>query len=493
MVLYVETMIIPGLENFQTFFGQNGALAPLSSVTWILTAYLLVGVAFTPIAGKLGDIYGKKRVLVLILSVYFVAVTVAGFTPNIGAGFGMDRTQQLYLFIGVRAVQGEGAAMFPLAFAMIGDEFPKEKIGGAQGIVSAMFAIGASVGLFGGAWITQNFGWQFTYHTVIPVAAIVLILAILLLRESRVRIKEKVDVPGATFLSLALTFFLLGLTEGPTWGWGNWSGSTLYGVTMGTPEFLVIAAILAIAFILWEKRTPEPIVDFAKLGERNIVLVNIIGLFAGVAMFIMFVGFVAKAESPTLIGGLGLSTLDVGYLSLPASVANLVCAPFIGRSIPRLGPKFALMLGSALIAVGGLFMVLYNDTVIDFVIGTIPIMVGVIALFIAMTNVVVISSKPQETGIQTGMNQTFRNLGTSIGPVAASTILASFLATYTFWVQTPYGPILEQTRAPSLEAYQLIFAIIALVGVVTFALSILVRNFRLSPPGSSSDSYRPYK
>ena len=138
MVTYVETMIIPGLTRFQTFYDN----APLSSVTWILSAYLLVGVAFTPIAGKLGDIYGKKRVLVAILSVYFVAVTLAGFSPNIGDAIGMTRPNELYLLIGIRAVQGIGMAMFPLAFALIGEEFPQQRVADAQGIVSAMFAPG---------------------------------------------------------------------------------------------------------------------------------------------------------------------------------------------------------------------------------------------------------------------------------------------------------------------------------------------------------------
>jgi MFS family permease len=479
MVLYVETMIIPGLTKFQSFFGN----APLTSVTWILTAYLLVGVAFTPIAGKLGDIYGKKRMLVVILSIYFVAVTVAGFTPNIGDALGMTRANELYLFIGVRAIQGEGAAMFPLAFAMIGDEFPKDKIAGAQGLVSAMFAIGASVGLFVGALITQDFGWQFTYHTVIFPAGLVLVLAILLLRESPSRLQEPIDFPGAVFLSLSLTFFLLGLTEGPTWGWGNWQGYTISGLTLGTPEFFVLAAALILAFIFWERRSAEPVVDFSKLSERNIILANTIGILAGIAMFLLFVGFVARVEADSPVG-LGMTPLDLGYYSLPASFANLICAPLIGRSITRLGPKFALVLGSALIVIGGVFVTYNNDAVIDFIIGPIPIMVGVVSLFIAMTNIVVVSSKPQETGIQTGMNQTFRNLGTSIGPVVASTILASVLATYTVTVTVGGHQIPVQFQGPSTWAFQLIFILIAAMGAVALVLSMLVKNFRLTPPSS---------
>ncbi|HEV2165477.1 MAG TPA: MFS transporter, partial [Thermoplasmata archaeon] len=326
MVTYVETMIIPGLLRFQTFYHN----APYTEVTWILSAYLLVGVAFTPIAGKLGDIYGKKRVLVAILAVYFVAVTLAGFSPNLGDAVGMTRANELYLLIGIRAVQGVGMAMFPLAFALIGEEFPKPRIAYAQGIVSAMFSAGASLGLFGGAWITQTFGWQLTYHTVIPIAAIVLVLTVVYLKESRVRLRQSIDVPGSVLLGSALALFLLGLTEGPTWGWTNWSGATVGGVTLGSPEFFVASAIALAGFILWERRSRLPIVDFKKLAERNILLSNLVGLFAGVSMFLLFVGIVARAEAMPPVG-LGKTPLDFGFYSLPTTLVNMASAPFVGR------------------------------------------------------------------------------------------------------------------------------------------------------------------
>ncbi|MGI0133301.1 MAG: MFS transporter, partial [Thermoplasmata archaeon] len=143
MVTYVETMVVPALNRFQTFFD----FPPYSTVAWILSAYLLVGVVTTPIIGKLGDIYGKKRLLLVVIGVYAVAVSIAGFTPQIGAALGISRASDIYLLIGVRGVQGVGMSMFPLAFAMIGEEFPPKHVAGAQGAVSAMFAVGAALGL----------------------------------------------------------------------------------------------------------------------------------------------------------------------------------------------------------------------------------------------------------------------------------------------------------------------------------------------------------
>jgi MFS family permease len=478
MVSYVETMIIPGIGAFESFFHQ-----PLSLVSWILTAYLLVGTAFVPIAGKLGDIFGKKRVLVLLLVTYFVAVTVAGFTPNLGDALGMSRPNELYLLIGVRAVQGVGMGLFPLAFAMIGEEFPKQRIPSAQGLVSAMFSVGASIGLIGGAWVTQTYSWQTTYHTLIPIAFVVLLLSILLLRESRVRLDSPMDLGGALILAFALVSFLTGLTQGPSWGWTSVTNHTIGGFPVGVPVLLGTSFALVAGFVLWERHTSHPIVDFRKLAERNILVANVAGLFAGAAMFLMYVGVVARVEYPSFLGGFGLTVLDVGLYSLPCTIVAMIAAPFIGSSIRRYGPKPALVVGSTLFGLGGLLLVFYDTTVLELVLCIIPIVVGVIAVYIAMTNAVVASASPEESGIQQGMNQTFRNLGNSVGPIIASTILASWLTTYTFIEQG--FPV--TATGPSIHAYQAIFGLVALMGLLSLVISLTFRNFRYDESGQRID------
>ncbi|HXY12748.1 MAG TPA: MFS transporter, partial [Thermoplasmata archaeon] len=176
MVTYVETMVLPAFENFVTFFNN----APATTVVWILSAYLLIGTVATPIFGKLGDKYGKKRMLLFVMVLYAAAVSVAGFTPNIGDAFGVSRANQIYLLIAARAFQGLGMGMFPLAFAILPEVFPAVRVGQAQGIVSGMFAAGAAAGLVGGGYIAYTFGWQLTYHTVTPIAVLLLVLAYLL-------------------------------------------------------------------------------------------------------------------------------------------------------------------------------------------------------------------------------------------------------------------------------------------------------------------------
>ncbi|HEV2316497.1 MAG TPA: MFS transporter [Thermoplasmata archaeon] len=475
MVQYVETMVIPAIPTFQRFFGQ-----PIPTVTWILTAYLLVGTVATPIFSKLGDILGKKRMLVVVMAIYVVAVSVAGFTPNLADALGLSRANAIYLLIGVRGLQGIGIAMFPLAFAMIGEQFPPNRIGMAQGIVASMFAAGAAIGLFGGAWITDNYGWQTTYHSITPFAILALILTLALLPESKVRSNVRLDVPGAAALGAALGAFLVALSEGPSWGWSNFSYVSVGPVGLGVPQFLVVGVVALAAFLLWEPRAKNPIVNFSRLKERNIWISNVVGTTTAASMFIIFVTMVEVVQVPTWANGLGQSVFVSGLLSVPSALAMLVLGPFIGKAVSRFGPRPVMILGGALVMVGGSSLFFFNRTEIQFVLGPMPALVGMVMCFIAMTNVVVLASRPTEMGIQTGMNQTFRNLGMAVGPAIAATILTSFTAIYL--IPGTFG-----TRAlvlPTLSGYQDAFLVTAILGAVGMVLSAFLRNYRYLADGT---------
>ena len=158
MVMYVETMLIPAIPDLINDFDVS-----YGTSSWILTTYLISGAVATPIVGKLSDVYGKKKVLLLVMLIYAIGVSFAGFASNI------------YTLLLVRAIQGIGMGMFPIAFGIIRDQFPREKISIGQGIISSMFATGAAVGLSAGALIVENFGWQATFFTIIPIAILLLI------------------------------------------------------------------------------------------------------------------------------------------------------------------------------------------------------------------------------------------------------------------------------------------------------------------------------
>jgi len=481
MVTYVETMVLPAFKQFYTFFDQTGG--SFSNVTWILSAYLLVGVVVTPVFGKLGDLYGKKRMLLLAMSIYAIAVTLAGFTPNIGSALGLSRPNQLYLLIGVRGVQGVGMGMFPIGFAMIPEVFPPARVGQAQGIISAMFATGASLGLVGGGWVAQTFGWQLTYHTVIPAAVLLVLLAFFLLRESALHPDRSVDVPGAASLGFALAMAMMGITEGASWGWGNLSAVTYSGVPLGVPQFFLLAALGTLFFVLWEPRAKNPVVSFAALRQRNLLVANVNGVIVGMLMFIVFTSITILIEFP-YGPGFGQSELTMGLLALPASASMLVLGPILGRAVSTYGPKPVMLVGFATMALGGFLFVQFNRSLLEMAVMPIPLMAGNVAVLIAMVNTIVLTADRREVGAQTGMNQTFRTLGSAIAPVLVATILASFTATYL--IPNPYTGGVVPFNGYALEGFQVVFALTGALAVVGFLLTLALRNYRFHADGSRS-------
>ncbi|MGP8072075.1 MAG: MFS transporter [Thermoplasmata archaeon] len=476
MVTYVETMVIPAFEAFVTFFND----APASTVVWIISAYLLVGTVATPIFGKLGDKYGKKRMLVLVMALYAVAVSLAGFSPNIGAAFGIDRTNQIYVLIGIRAFQGLGMGMFPLAFAMIPEVFPASGVGRAQGIVSAMFAAGASLGLVGGGYIAYQYGWPLTYHTVIPVAVVVAILAYFLLRESPTLTPKPIDLPGIGSLGFALAMLMFGITEGTYWGWSNLSAVSVGGLPWGVPQFFLLALAGAAFFLVWEPRAKNPVVSFAALKKRNIWISNVNGVIVGVGMFLVFIGLVLLVEDP-FPPGFGLTEFQMGLVSVPSSISMLAFAPLWGRWVSTQGPKPVMLTGFAVMGLGGIGMVLFHAQIWELVVFAIPTLVGNVAVLIAMSNIIVLSVAPEELGIQTGMNQTFRNLGSAVGPVIAATLTLSFTTPVVVGVVDGF-PIYY--HAPAIEGFEILFGLIAAVAFIGLLLSLGLRNYRFHTDGT---------
>ncbi len=466
MVTYVETMVIPAFKSFETFFDEP----PATTVVWIVSAYLLVGTVATPIFGKLGDKYGKKRILVVVMSLYAVAVSIAGFTPNLGAAAGIDRANQIYVLIGVRAFQGLGMGMFPLAFAMIPEVFPAARVGPAQGIVSGMFAAGASLGLVGGGYIAFRYGWQLTYHTVIPVAVLVAVLAAVILRESPHLSPHPIDLPGIASLGTALASLMFAITQGPYWGWASVAAVRWGGVPIGVVDFYAIAAAATAFFLVWETRAPTPVVSFAALRQRNIWVSNVNGIFVGIGMFLIFIALVILVEDPAP-PGFGYTPFQMGLVAVPSSLSMLAFAPVWGRWVSVGGPKPVMIAGFAVMGFGALGLTLLHGTIVELLLLTIPTLVGNVAVLIAMSNIIVLSVSPKELGIQTGMNQTFRNLGSAVGPVVAATFTAVYTTSY-------FGhPV------PSGTAFEAVFALTAALAAIGLVLSLGLRNYRFHADG----------
>ncbi len=263
VVLYIEGMLTPSLPTIQANFGVDAA-----QVTLVISAYAAAGVALSPVIGKLGDIYGKRKIMIGVMFTYAAAVTVTGFSPTFA------------FMVGARTIQGVGLTIMPLGMSLMREEFPREMVPRAQGILSAMFGIGFAFSLPLGSFVSQTYGWRWTYHSAVPFVIVMAILVFLLVKESPYRRPNtRVDYLGALFLGLGLAGIVAALSQGEYWGWTS-------PLTLG---FLAVGLVMFVPFAVVERsltvRKREPIVDAQLLKERNVTVTNVVLTVAGLGMY----------------------------------------------------------------------------------------------------------------------------------------------------------------------------------------------------------------
>jgi EmrB/QacA subfamily drug resistance transporter len=402
-----QTMIIPALPILQREFDTTATWS-----AWLLTGFLLSASVATPLFGKLGDQYGKERMLVISLVIFLTGSVCAIFAWNIG------------VLIGFRILQGCGAAVFPLSFAIIKDEFPPEKVGTAIGAVSAVFGVGGGLGLALSGVIIDNLGWRWLFIVGAAGVAIAIVLVHLYVPESPIKTPSRVDIPGALLLTTTLVSLLLGLTEGEHWGW--FSGRIL--------GLFAISAVALCAWVLVELRVPEPLVDMRMLARRPVLLANITGLIAGFALFGSFVLVPTLLQLPNGLPpqlaalvdyGFGASATKTGLYLLPAAITGFFTGPLSGPLSARFGPKWTLCLGMGLAGAGLALLAEWHSEPWQIVVGMLVLGGGLPMTFASMANIIVSTVRPTETGVATGMNTVMRTVGGVIGGQVGAAILTA--------------------------------------------------------------------
>lgn len=429
LVMYTEGMLIPSLPYMQRQFGVSESM-----ISWVLSLYLAFGTVSAAIFGKLGDIYGRKKVMLISMTIYTAGAIVTGYA------------QDFATLLIARSIQGAGMAMMPLAFSLVREEFPPRLIPQIQGLISAMFGVGILISLPLGAYISQNYGWQATYHTAIPFIVLEDILVFLFIRESRYRSRQPIDWIGAILLSTTLMTGILGISEGPRIGWGSGLVITLCSISIAS----------LIALVIYERRSSNPIVPLNLISSRNIAIANF-GIF--------MVGFTFQLISQVNIfifemprpNGYGLSILEAGLWMIPSVVVQLITAPIIGRHLARIGVKPVSLAGSLVAAIG--FILMSHLAFIDLehlVMAMIITSLGSTLLNISLVNIVIFSVDRSILGTASGLNTVFRNMGAAWGPAVAGTIMDLFKERLTISLSPPVT-----IEVPSHFAYQLIFYITA--------------------------------
>ncbi len=438
LVMYIEGMLTPSLPSIENDFKITSAQASL-----ILSMYMVGGVAITPIVGKLGDIYGKKRILVVMLSIYTGAVVVTGFSPT------------FWFMIISRTIQGVGLSVMPLGFSLVREEFPKELVPKAQALISAMFGAGFAISIPLGSFISNDFGWRWTYHSAIPFLLALVIVAVIVIKESRFRKPNvKIDYVGAVLLSSTLSMFVFALSEGATWGW-----TSIY--TLG----LVGGGLVVLMPLIWyelayTRKGGDAILNFKLLSIRNVLVANVILAIAGIGQFLSM-----QALTYRFIYGFNESIFHTGVSMVPFAVGILVFGPITGALVTKVGVKPLAVLGTLVSAAGfflqGTLPGYYEMLLYEFITGA-----GLSLINGTLINFVVLTVNPRDMGLATAMNSTFRFLGSSIGAPIAGSMLATY--SYLATVAGPNGP--EIISVPKDIAFTYIFVIASVVFLVATIL-----------------------
>ncbi|MBI3639507.1 MAG: MFS transporter [Thaumarchaeota archaeon] len=440
--MYGETMVLPAIPDFIKDFSIS-----YNTSSWILSSYLIAGAVMTPIAGKLSDIYGKKKILLIVMMIYSAGILAGGFANS------------LPFLLAARIAQGVGISMFPIAFGIVRDIFPIQKLGMAQGIFTSTFFGGSVIGLIAGAKIISDYGWHATFFSVFPIA---IGLAFIMNRFINVKKTEqedaqtmRIDVKGALALSSTVILFLIGL-------------SFLQDISSGNLDSLAFfagSAISLIIFVSLEKRISQPLIDLKVLSDKVLLPSNIIMIIVGVSTFMVYQTIPILIRSPKPLG-FGGDVITIAAVQLPFMIVSLLVSAAGGFFLSRVGNFKLTTLGTIICTVGFFSILAFHNTESMISVTLAIISVGLSFTIVGCFNIILMSSPQKVQGISLGMSVLLMLVGNSLGPSLAG------------MYQQMYRDTIPKLSGsfPSAQAYDQIFLTAALLSVVSVLLVIVLRK-----------------
>ena len=428
----LQSLVTPVLAEIQTDLHTDQ-----STVTWVLTAYLLSASVFTPIMGRIGDKVGKEHMLVVALGALAVGSLLAALAGSIGP------------MIVARVIQGVGGGVLPLSFGIIRDEFPERKIPGAVGIIASLAAVGAGVGLVLAGPIVNALDYHWLFWFPMIVTALAAVATFVFVPESPVRTPGAISVLPALLLSAWLVCLLLALSEGQSWGWTS-------GRVLG---LLVLAVVLAVAWVAVEQRSASPLIDMDMMRLPAVWTTNLVALLVGFGMYASF-GFLPQfSQTPASAGyGFGASITQSGLILLPSSVTMFVVGLFSARVARRIGPKSVVVVGCLIVASAMAIVAFAHDHEWQLILSNAVMGTGMGLVFACLSNLIVSAVPPEQTGVASGMNANIRTIGGSVGAaVMAAIVTASVL---------PSGLPTESGYTHGFVALTIVMILAAGVGLV---------------------------
>jgi MFS family permease len=482
MVMYGAIMIISAIPDLIAHFHVS-----YGTSSWILSSYLIAGAVMTPIAGKLSDIYGKKKILVIVMIIYAAGLSIAGVAPNI------------YVLIIARGIQGIGMSIFAISYSIVKEIFPRTKLSIGQGVISSMYASGAVLGMFVGGMIIKYYGWEATFFSILPIAITLLIVICRLihLNDEKRDVRENqlledvlefrngrkneglnkssgnpsIDIEGAITLSVAIISFLLVLTTLEISGTG---GNSPIGSRVII--FLTAGIISFSLFILVERRTVSPLVDIRLMLHKAILPANLIFAIVGFFMFIVFQSIPILVRNPPPLG-FGKDAVSTGNIELPFALILLVFGPTSGFIISKLGVIKPVIAGATITSAGFLSLFLFHSTTSMLSVNLAIISIGLSLASVGALNVTMLSTPKQFTGISMGTSMLMRILGSALAPSLSGMYMQANQSVLKINGVAHYFP--------SGESYNLIFLTATIISIFPILLGILIRRsaLKMETPG----------
>lgn len=475
IVMFDETMILPAVPDFIRDFHIT-----YSTSAWLLSAYIIAAAVMTPIGGKLADIYGKKKILLIIMAAYAVGLVAGRFATNID------------FMLAARTAQGVGMAMFPIAFGVIREVLPEKKLGIGQTIFGATFPSGAIIGLVGGAAIIQNYGWQLTFVAILPPAIALWIMIFKFVKIPKmvypqggdgsqqpggerhynptIEDSKSIDIKGTLVMAAAIITFLAGITFIQS------GGGTQYLIA---GLFAASAASVA-GFILIEKRVKSPLLDFKLMRNKNFLPPTIILLLTFLSIFTVYLTVPVMVRSPVPLG-FGGDALAVARVQLPFMIVFLVGTVTSGFILNKVKNTRLTLAGTVISTVGFLILFMYHSTEAMVTSGLTILAAGLSLSITGGFNVIIVSVPREMTGIALGMTLLLNLVGMSLGPAVSGELQ-----------QTNQGSVPGVPGTfPTANAYNLIFLMAGIVSMTALILALIVGRTKQSSPTIMAQPQEP--
>ncbi|MGW6923564.1 MFS transporter [Streptomyces sp. NPDC054950] len=448
VVSLMQTLVIPIVPELPKLLD-----APASDTAWAVTATLLAAAVATPVMGRLGDMYGKRRMLLVSLLMLIAGSVTAALSDGL-----------VPMIVG-RALQGLASGVIPLGISIMRDELPAERLGSATALMSASLGIGGALGLPAAALIADHFDWHTLFWTSAAVGVVAAVLVPVFVPESKVRTGGRFDLVGALGMAAGLVCLLLAISKGADWGWGS-------GTTLG---LFAAAVVVLLLWGVFELRVAEPLVDLRTTARRQVLVTNLASMAFGFSMFAMSLVLPQLLQLPEATGyGLGRSLLAAGLVMAPTGLVMMATAPLSALISKARGPKVTLMLGAVVVAAGYGLNIVLMDAVWELVLVSCVIGAGIGFAYGAMPALIMGAVDPAETAAANSLNTLMRSIGTSTASAVAGVLLARMTTTF------------GGTALPSENGFKAVMAVGSGAALVALAVAAFIPRQRTAGTAPSA-------